>query len=84
MTGRRIARKLPAKRGSKQLPEGWEETLRGYKKAKRREALAAERALDRLFSGSAYMPRAEGFSLLDLTNELRRARREWSKWWRNA
>ena len=84
MSGKRIARRLPPRSGSGQIPEDWPMTLREYKALKRHEALTVERALTALIYGSAYLPPVERLSLVEMRQEIRRARGEWSKWWRNA
>jgi hypothetical protein len=59
-------------------------TLRQFKAIKRRQAKIAERALKNLLGGAAYMPRVDGFYIGRLVDDLRRARKEWQKWWAKA
>ena len=86
MSGKRIARRLPLKPQREQLPEHLKSkmTLREFKRTKRKQALAAERALAELLAGAAYLPKVEGVYIGRILDDLSRARREWAKWWRNA
>jgi hypothetical protein len=66
------------------LPEHMKMTLREFKRKKRKEALAAERALHELLIGAHFLPRVDSFYIGRIYDDVRRARREWAKWWKNA
>lgn len=66
------------------LPEHMKSTLREFKQRKRKEALEAERALRALRIGCAFLPKVDGFYIGCIYEDVRRARRAWAKWWKNA
>jgi hypothetical protein len=66
------------------LPEHMKMTLREFKRKKRKEALAAECALRDLHAGSAFMPSVDNAHVGVMLSAIKRARREWAKWWKNA
>jgi hypothetical protein len=66
------------------LPGHINMSLREFKKLKRQQALAVERALDELLIASAYMPAVDGVYLGRILDQIQTARREWRKWWKNA
>jgi hypothetical protein len=83
MGSKRVAGPRP-KTERETWPQYDELPLREIKKRKRREAFEAQQALERLHYGSSHLPPIDGVHVGGMLSQIKRARREWSNWWRNA
>ena len=68
----------------KKLPKHFEQTLRDYKRQKRKEFKVARNALNNLRSGCAYLPPSAYNQLCQAKKSFEKAYEDCKPWWKKA